>query len=145
MVMDDAFLGVANSFTGRRWRVRRCDDRTALALAQRLTAPEIVGRVLAARCVPVEDAESFLTPRLRSMMPDPACLLDMERAAERLAAAIERSERIVLFGDYDVDGAASTALLHRFLRAVGVAADIYIPDRIEEGYGPNVGAMLSLK
>lgn len=143
--MDDAFLGVANSFTGRRWRVRRCDDRTALALAQRLTAPEIVGRVLAARCVPVEDAESFLTPRLRSMMPDPACLLDMERAAERLAAAIERSERIVLFGDYDVDGAASTALLHRFLRAVGVAADIYIPDRIEEGYGPNVGAMLSLK
>src|SRR5690606_444816 len=117
MVMDDAFLGVAHSFTGRRWRVRRCDDRTALALAQRLTAPESVGRVLAARWVPGAVADTCHTPRLRSVMPDPARLLDMEQAAERLAAAIERGERIVLFGDYDVDGAASTALLHRFLRA----------------------------
>ena len=140
-----AFLGVARSLNGRTWRARPCDERLALALTQRLAVPDIVGRVLAGRCVGVDDAEDFLAPRLRSLLPDPSCLRDMDKAATRLAAAVKAAERVVLFGDYDVDGASSVALLRRFLSAAGLETAIYIPDRIEEGYGPNAAAMLQLQ
>ncbi|MET4701934.1 single-stranded-DNA-specific exonuclease [Constrictibacter sp. MBR-5] len=140
-----AFLGVERSLTGRAWRARPCDERLALALTQRLAVPDIVGRVLAGRCVGVEDAEDFLAPRLRSLLPDPSCLRDMDKAATRLAAAVKAGERVVLFGDYDVDGASSVALLRRFLSATGLETAIYIPDRIDEGYGPNAAAMRQLQ
>ena len=140
-----AFLGVERSLSGRPWRARACDERLALALAQRLSVPDIIGRVLAGRCVPVEDAADFLAPRLRSLLPDPSCLRDMDTAAARLAAAVKAGERVVLFGDYDVDGASSVALLRRFLSAAGLDAAIYIPDRIDEGYGPNAPAMRQLR
>lgn len=140
-----AFLGVESSITGRRWKARNSDERLALALAQAHGLPELVGRLLAGRGVGVEEAERFLTPTLRAFMPDPSVLRDMDVAAERLARAIRDGEKVAVFGDYDVDGATSTALLNRFFRSLGRELRVYIPDRIEEGYGPNLPALLKLK
>ncbi len=141
----DCFLGVEKSLTGKRWIGRGADDRQSLALAQRLGLPEIVGRVLAARGVGLEEAESFLNPTLRDLLPDPSRLADMDTAAERLADAIRQGETIGIFGDYDVDGATSSALLSRFIAAAGGGSLIHIPDRVKEGYGPNTPALLKLR
>lgn len=141
----DCVLGVTVSLGGKAWRQRLADARLGLALAQRLDVPEIVGRALAARGIGEETAESFFNPTLRSAMPDPSHLLDMDRAADRLARAVANGERIAVFGDYDVDGATSGALLHRFFSAVGTPPLLYIPDRLKEGYGPNTAALLKLK
>jgi single-stranded-DNA-specific exonuclease len=141
----DSFLGVSRSFSGKRWRPRGGDDRAGLALSQRLGVAEIVGRVMAARGVPLEEAERFLAPTLREMLPDPASFKDMDRAVRRFAGAVEQGETIAVFGDYDVDGATSAALLSRFVTAVGGNCVIYIPDRKREGYGPNEAALLKLK
>lgn len=141
----DHFLGISRSLTGRRWRQRRGDDRIALALAQRLGVPEIVGRVMSARGIELDAAQQFLAPTLREMLPDPSLFKDMNRAVERLTTAIVRGETIAIFGDYDVDGATSAALLHRFINGVGGKSITYIPDRHREGYGPNLAALLKLK
>lgn len=140
-----AFLGVEHSLTGRRWRIRLTDDRHALALSQRFDLPEVVGRVLAGRGVGLDEAEVFLNPTLRALLPDPHHLLDMDRAVERLVRAVRDHQTLCVFGDYDVDGATSSALLLRFFRAVGADIRFYIPDRIAEGYGPNAPALLRLK
>jgi len=139
-----AILGVQRSVLGRRWIARGGDDRLGLALAQRLSVPEIVGRMMAARGVDLDSAASFLNPTLRDLLPDPSRLRDMETAANRLVSAINAGESIAVFGDYDVDGATSSALLHRFFSAIGVPLRIYIPDRITEGYGPNLPALMKL-
>jgi single-stranded-DNA-specific exonuclease len=104
----------------------------------------LVARVLAARGVSAENAPTFLDPTLKSLMPDPSTLTDMDRLAERLADAVAAEERIAIFGDYDVDGASAAALLTRFLRTQGGDPQIYIPDRLFEGYGLNPDAMRSL-
>jgi single-stranded-DNA-specific exonuclease len=140
------FLGVRRSATGVAW-VHRLNDRqemTALAIAQGHGVPDIVARVLAGRNIPAETVEKFLDPTIRDLLPDPATLTDMEAAAVRLADAVLRREKVAIFGDYDVDGAASSALLKRFLGHFGVESEIYIPDRIFEGYGPNPDAMREL-
>ncbi|MBM3952609.1 MAG: single-stranded-DNA-specific exonuclease RecJ [Rhodospirillales bacterium] len=142
---EAAYLGVDASLTGRRWQLRASDGRAALALAQRFGLPEIVGRVLAGRGVGLDQVAAFLNPTLRAALPDPSRLKDMDRACERLAAAVMGGEAIAVFGDYDVDGATSTALLSRYLKAVGARVRIYIPDRIAEGYGPNAPALARLK
>ena len=121
------------------------DDRTAIALAQRHDLPEIVGRLMAMRGLGLEDAEAFLNPELRRQLPDPSHLKDMDHAASRLRDAVRRGEKIGIFGDYDVDGATSSALLQRFFQAVGAVADVYIPDRLREGYGPNLPALQELQ
>ena len=139
------FLGVDRSVTGRAWVSRLADDRLALAIAQREGLPEIVARVLAGRGVLPEDCAAYLAPSLKSLMPDPRVLVDMEKAASRVARAIMDGEKVAVFGDYDVDGATSSALLYRFFRAVGRELHVYIPDRIREGYGPNAPALLRLK
>jgi len=139
------FLGVERSFLGKRWEERLGDPRTALALSQRLDLPEIVGRVLAARGVGLDEAERFLEPRLRDYLPDPSRLKDMDAAVQRLVAAVTGGEGIAVFGDYDVDGATSAALLVRFLRGAGNEPRVYVPDRLTEGYGPNAKALLQLK
>ena len=131
--------------TGRRWVYRASDDRAGLMLAQRLGLPEVVGRLLAARGVDIDSAQRFLNPTLRDALPDPNCLKDMDRAVDRLIAALQASEPIAIFGDYDVDGATSSALLARFFAAAGAPVRIYIPDRIREGYGPNAPALLRLR
>ena len=141
----DAFLGVAHSASGRRWRARSNDDRLALALAQRLGVPEVIGRVLAGRGVALDAADGFLNPKLRDLLPDPSSLLDMDRASARLVRAIAGGELCAVFGDYDVDGATASALLKRFFDAVGGRLRIYIPDRLREGYGPNTPALLRLQ
>lgn len=146
MTTNDAFLGVTRSAAGRLWRQRAGDERLGLAISQRLDLPDLIGQLLAARGQTLETAESYLAPRLRDLMPDPAQFKDMEKAANRLADAIAGGEQIAIFGDYDVDGATSTALLTRFLGAVGAKAPIlYVPDRMKEGYGPNAAAMATLK
>lgn len=140
-----AFLGVDRSVTGRRWVGPDAHaERLALAIAQALDIPEIVGRVLALRGVGVEEAAAFLDPTLRRLMPDPSRLADMDLAADRLVAAVTRGQKIALFGDYDVDGAASVALMQDWFSAMGCTATTYIPDRISEGYGPNLPAMRQL-
>jgi single-stranded-DNA-specific exonuclease len=140
------FLGVRRSVGGCAWthRLSERQERAALAMAQAHGVPEIVARVLAGRSVAAETVQQFLDPTIRDLLPDPATLTDMEAAASRLARAIVRSERVAIFGDYDVDGAASSALLKRFLNHFGIESEIYIPDRIFEGYGPNPAAMREL-
>ena len=140
-----AFLGVERSLTGRRWAARLADERTALAIAQRHGLPEAVARLLAARDVDPDAVPDFLDPTLRRFLPDPSHLKDMDAAVTRMTQAVQEGERIVVFGDYDVDGATSSALLLRFFRAVGGNIDVYIPDRRKEGYGPNTAALLKLK
>ncbi|HLI13405.1 MAG TPA: single-stranded-DNA-specific exonuclease RecJ [Alphaproteobacteria bacterium] len=145
MASSAAFLGVERSLLGRRWRQRAADDRAALALAQRLAVPEPVARVLAGRGIALDGAESFLNPTLRASLPDPFHLRDMNVAATRIADAVMSAEPIGVFGDYDVDGATSAALLQRFFAALGVPVRLYIPDRLREGYGPNAPALLRLR
>lgn len=139
-----AFLGVTRSIGGRRWRLRNTDDRLALALAQQAGLPEILGRVLAGRGIGLEELEDHLNPSLRRLLPDPSRFRDMDAAAERLADAIIDNEAVAVFGDYDVDGATSTALLNRFFTSVGRELRVYIPDRLKEGYGPNAPALRRL-
>lgn len=140
------FLDVRRSATGIFWEHRLSDrqDMIALAIAQGHGVPDIVARVLAGRGVQTADAARFLDPTIRDLLPDPASLTDMERAASRIADAVTRKEKVAIFGDYDVDGAASSALLKRFLAHFGIGSEIYIPDRIFEGYGPNPDAMREL-
>jgi single-stranded-DNA-specific exonuclease len=145
-VTDGLFLGVESSATGRAWR-DRLDARgaaRALAIAQRHDLPELLARILAGRNVEVDAVEAFLDPTIKQSMPDPDVLTAMPEAAARIADAMERSERVAIFGDYDVDGATSAAVLARFLRHAGIEPLIHIPDRLFEGYGPNVEAVRTL-
>ncbi|MDO5630400.1 MAG: single-stranded-DNA-specific exonuclease RecJ [Paracoccus sp. (in: a-proteobacteria)] len=138
-----AFLGVEQSLTARRWIGP--DDaliRRAEGLAQSAQLPLPVARILAERGIEADGAPGFLNPRLRDLLPDPLSLRDMAVAAERLVAALD--QRIAIFADYDVDGGASAALLLDWLRAQGRDATLYIPDRIDEGYGPNAPAIAGL-
>jgi single-stranded-DNA-specific exonuclease len=143
---NSAFLGVERSARGFKWVERLAPSQAYLgaAIAQRHDLPEIVGRILAARDVALEDVPTVINPTIRALCPDPSTLADMEKAAERIARAILAKERIAIFGDYDVDGASSSALLSRFLASHGIPARIYIPDRITEGYGPNAEAIAGL-
>ncbi len=141
-----AFLGVAHSATGKLWR-DRLDARgaaRALAITQRYQLPEMLARVLAGRDVDIEQVQDFLDPTIRKLMPDPYTVTAMETAAKRIADAATRGEKVAIFGDYDVDGATSAALLAWHLRHCGLDPLIHIPDRIFEGYGPNVEAVRML-
>src|SRR5262247_3692933 len=141
-----AFLGVTKSATGKLWR-DRLDARgqaKGLAIAQRYQLPEMLARVLAGRNVEIDAVTDFLDPTIRKLMPDPFTVTAMETAARRIADAAMRGEKVAIFGDYDVDGATSAALLARFLRHGGVDPVIHIPDRLFEGYGPNVEAVRAL-
>jgi single-stranded-DNA-specific exonuclease len=144
--MPRAFLGVEHSLTGKRWidRLDVAGAKAALTIAQRFELPDIVARVLAGRGIAPDEATAFLDPTLKVLMPDPSVLTDMDRAGARIADAVIANERIAIFGDYDVDGATSAALLARFLRHQGQDPAIYIPDRIFEGYGPNIDALTKL-
>lgn len=146
MTKAPAFLDVRQSARQRRWveRLSPAQANAALDIAQSHDVDEIVARVLAARGVRAEDAAAFLDPTIKASMPDPSVITDLTGAAARLVEAIGRSQRVAIFGDYDVDGAASSALLARYLRHFGIEAKVYIPDRIFEGYGPNPSAMKAL-
>ncbi|MEL7149454.1 MAG: single-stranded-DNA-specific exonuclease RecJ [Pseudomonadota bacterium] len=140
-----AFLNVATSLTGRRWLGPTSEElRHAEAIQQASGLDDATARILAYRGVPPEETESFLNPKLRDLMPDPRKLRDLEPAAERMVQAVNRTERIAIFADYDVDGGTSAALLLDWLRQQGRDATLYVPDRIDEGYGPNPPAMRTL-
>jgi single-stranded-DNA-specific exonuclease len=134
-------LHVTASLSGRRWLWRAGEDRVAFGIAQRLGVPEILGRLLAARDVGIEQAALFLEPTLRAMLPDPSLMVDMDLAADRLAQAVVGGETVGVFGDYDVDGACGTAVMTTVLRGLGCVVHFHVPDRILEGYGPNVPAL----
>ncbi|MBR0693025.1 single-stranded-DNA-specific exonuclease RecJ [Bradyrhizobium lablabi] len=141
-----AFLGVTRSLTGKFWR-DRLDARgaaRALAIVQRYNLPEMLARVLAGRDVELDAVQDYLDPTIRKLMPDPHTVTDMEAAAKRIADAATRGEKVAIFGDYDVDGATSAALLAWHLRHCGLDPLIHIPDRLFEGYGPNTEAVRAL-
>ena len=140
-----AFLDVANSLTNQTWleRLDARGNRIAEALSQADGINEILARILAARGVDGDTLSAYLQPSLRALMPDPATLAGMSETVVRLTKAIQAREKIVIFGDYDVDGACSSALMAEFFQALNVPCQIHIPDRIIEGYGPNIPAIES--
>ena len=140
----DVFLGVTCSLTGRRWRDRPADPQLTRCHQMRLGLPEPLARALAARGVRDGEGECFLNPSLRSLFPDPSSFADMDIAARLLVDALQSCKRIVVFADYDVDGATSAALLVRWFRHMGVDLAIYVPDRLTEGYGPSPAAFRRL-
>ena len=140
-----AYLNVESSLTGRRWVGPSSEvERQAEAIAQATSLPDVLARVLAARGVQPHEAEAFLAPSLRDIMPDPSSLKDMDTAAARIFEALQAGQRIAIFADYDVDGATSAAQLLIWFKALGTEATLYIPDRLTEGYGPNDAAMEAL-
>ena len=142
---DKAFLGISSSATGRRWvGPTGEEDRLAEAMVQDTGLPAPLCRIFVHRGVNAQDATAFLAPTLRDLLPDPRILKDMDAATTRFLAALDRKERIAIFADYDVDGGTSAALLINWLRDMRLAATLYVPDRIDEGYGPNDEAMAAL-
>src|SRR5262245_55488312 len=141
-----AALSVTASARGFVWRERLDSGGagTALAMSQRYRLPELLGRVLAARGVGLDDVPVALDPSIKAPMPDRSTLRDMDVAAARLADAIVRRERVAIFGDFDVDRACSCARIALLLIAHGLQPRIYIPSRMTEGYGPNVNAIEAL-
>ncbi len=147
LIEPASFLGVETSVTGRRWAMRCAGHEAERAIARMVQAhalPELLARVLAGRGVRPDEAAAFLSPKLKALMPDPDGLLDMPKAASRLAKAVRDGETVAVFGDYDVDGAASAAMLAEYLRGLGLRVPVHIPDRIAEGYGPNEAAIAAL-
>ncbi|TKZ19212.1 single-stranded-DNA-specific exonuclease RecJ [Shimia litoralis] len=139
------FLNVSASLTGRKWVGPSIDvDRAALALAQDTNLPPALCQILARRGVSSHDASVFLEPKLADLLPDPRTLKDMELATTRFLDAVKSGQKIAVFADYDVDGGTSAALLLTWLRDMGHRATLYVPDRIDEGYGPNEEAMAEL-
>lgn len=138
-------LGVNQSLNGRSWQSPEVDENLVSALTRSQELPDAVARILAGRGFSVETAKPFLNPTLRDLMPDPSKLAGMDDAVARIIEAIYANEQIAVFGDYDVDGATSSSLLMRFFGALGISVESYIPDRIKEGYGPSIEALLKLK
>ena len=138
---DRAALGVNRSAAGQFWSLRAVDDMQILALSQRLGLPDILCRMLAGRDIAPDLAARYLDPKLRDLLPDPSSMAGMDRACARLAEALISGEKVAVFGDYDVDGATSSALLLRYWQACGQEMRAYIPDRTKEGYGPNDAAL----
>jgi single-stranded-DNA-specific exonuclease len=141
---EPAAFGVTRSFSGRRWRLRAVDEDAAGALVRAHQISPALARLLVARGIAQGDVWNYLSPSLKHLMPDPLVLKDMDRAVARVAAALEVGEAIAVFGDYDVDGSASSALLADFLSATAKPPRLYIPDRMTEGYGPSPAAMRTL-
>ncbi len=142
--MDGGLTAGPLSFTGRRWVTRAADARAAVLIAQAHGLPEPLARLIAARGIALAELDRHLTPRLRDWLPDPSVLTGMDALALRLADAVRRGETVAVFGDYDVDGTAATALMRRFIEAVGGRAAHAVPDRLRDGYGPNVAAFRRL-
>ncbi len=137
-----AAFGVARSFLGRRWLLKQADEALERELLREVSP--VLARLLALRGITLGEAAGYLTPKLKNLLPEPNSLKDMDAAVARVAAALAAGEPIAVFGDYDVDGSTSAALLSDFLAALGANPRVYIPDRMTEGYGPSPAAMQTL-
>lgn len=135
----------ALSVLSQKWVIEPVTERLILTFSQKFRISELLARILLYRGATLEDAHDYLNPTLRSLLPDPSCLLDMDEGIERTIKALDDQEKITIYGDYDVDGATSTALLRRYLRDIGFHVELYIPDRLQEGYGANTEALLALR
>lgn len=144
-VGEGPFLGVGRSLTGRAWTARPAAEDLVRRHQAALGLSEPLARALASRGVGPQDGEVYLNPTLKALFPDPSSFRDMDRAAEILVDAVVRSRPMVVFADYDVDGASSAAQVVRWMRAMGREVPIYIPDRVTEGYGPSPAVFRSLK
>lgn len=133
------------SVLGFNWQQKTFDERHATTIRQRFDLSEALSNLLASRQIALDEIENFLEPKIKTSLPDPFELGDMEKAVDHVIAAIRLKKKITIFADYDVDGATSAALLLRFFREIGIQAEVYVPDRILEGYGPNSQALLNLK
>jgi single-stranded-DNA-specific exonuclease len=131
-------LNIERSVMGQPWSWRREPDPS-------LAMDALVDELLLARGVGRDDLPRHRDPKIRDFLPDPSCFRDMDKGAKRLADAVQRGETIAIFGDYDVDGATSAALLVLLLRRLGAEPIVYIPDRLMEGYGPSGKALVELK
>jgi len=133
------------SASGRSWHIREADLRQVMAMSQQHGLSQTLSQLLSVRGVPLEMAVDYLNPTLKGQLPDPLHLIDMDKAVERVAKALKAKETIAIWGDYDVDGATSSALLLRYFRALGTEPLVYIPDRMKEGYGLNAAGLLGLR
>lgn len=146
MTQTDAnLLGEKLSVLGKKWVLREGNERQVTFYKQKYDLPEIIARILVSRGIQEQHLSSYLSPALKTLLPDPYHLKDMEKAVHRLEAALKNQQKIAIFGDYDVDGATSSALLKRYLQNLGVEATLCIPDRIEDGYGPTPKLFNQLK
>lgn len=124
------------SLGGNLWKLAPANERSVETICQRFSLPYLVAKILTIRGVSIEDIGNFIEPKLQTLLPNPSCLKDMEKASVRIAEAITKKQKIAIIGDYDVDGATSSSVLRLYLEAVGIEPEIHIPDR-EEGYGPS--------
>lgn len=132
------------SITGKKWQEKRYDIAKAFHYSTVLNANNLLAQILVNRTETIEEAISFLNPKIKNLLPDPFSIADMEKSCEKLCDALEKGEKIVIFGDYDVDGAVSSALLKNFFNALGVEVGVYIPNRFTDGYGPSVAVFNKL-
>lgn len=143
---DSSKYTFGKSISGIKWCLDDHCFRTISTFMQKLGISEVLARILYGRGFrDVDKAANFLNPKIKDWLMDPFLLKDMNEAANRVVKAVKSGEKITIFGDYDVDGATSSALLRRFFRMINVDADVYIPSRMKEGYGPNPNAMRSIK
>ncbi len=148
LVVEDtgpAFLGVEHSLTGRRWRVRPVDDEKATEISRRLSKPDLIGKLLAGRGVTLDEADTYFSPTLKALFPDPSSFADMDAACDVILEALVSGRKCAVLADYDVDGGTSAAILTKYFKAWDRELILYVPDRLTEGYGPSVEAFESLK
>jgi single-stranded-DNA-specific exonuclease len=138
-------LNVARSFSGRQWRLRETDEVAAREFSRQTGVSSVLANLLLTRGIPAQDIAAYLNPTLRQLLPEPFLLKDMDRAVARTVRAIVQGETVAVYGDYDVDGSCSSALLHDFFSELGRPPLLYVPDRLREGYGPNIAALLALR
>lgn len=142
--LEPLFAG-NDSVSGKKWYEKLTDSRTSLVLSQLFNLSPFIGKLLAARQLTPETVTDYLNPTLKQLMPDPSHLKDLDKGVNRVVQAIQTNEKIAVFGDYDVDGATASALFKRYFQDIGLDLTVYIPQRIEEGYGPNITALTHLK
>ncbi|NDB82624.1 MAG: single-stranded-DNA-specific exonuclease RecJ [Alphaproteobacteria bacterium] len=129
----------------KNWQQKQIDERMVYRFINDHNLSDILARIIIGREIKIDEVENFINPKIKNLLPDPFHLLDMEKACRRVYRAMTTGQKIMILGDYDVDGATSTALLKRLFRDIGVDCDIYIPDRILDGYGPSASLMAKFK
>ena len=136
---------VRHSYKNLHWKLQEPSEKDVLLFIQKFGISDVVARVLLNRGInDIESVQNFLYPKIKNLMPDPFLLKDMDKAANRIAKSIQEKKKVVIYADYDVDGATSSAVLKRFFYALGLDATVYIPCRFKEGYGPNKEAFKKL-